>query len=380
MINPSPFTLIYQSADEPEMDFEGSVSVDTAADPPAGGGAATESQPTDEPTGEAAATVSESATMTSQVATLNEIAPELVEYMKTLNPNLRRTLLASSFAQSSTEEGHSATDNLALVIKDLQRHKKVLKIALWDVNAWIGPLGRIIDPLNKAQARFTFFELHAPLPVGLVSTPECVNSWLRELLHEDNKRLSKKVREEMMHNIIFNEFCEHARAVHERVGVEFLVGITQNMIAGKRKDKPPFWNYYSASSESDQIFLISVYKLREYAKQAGRPFDVAVAMLVIGELLVDINSNKKLKYHKDTGCIFDFNEENEDIVHSLKELKIEDSCLALIDKEYRQAAADMIEVLRTYPNDEEEKKEETAAPPEEDYGYWVKALTALGEE
>jgi hypothetical protein len=215
------------------------------------------------------------------------------------------------------------------------------------------------------------------LPVGIISPPERVIAWVREALNRQNKRLTKKAREEIEYcNIIFNDFYMNANGIYEDLGVNYLVGITQSMIAGQRKGDPPYYNYYSASHANK--LLISAYKLREYAKEAGRPFEVAVASLVIGELLVNLNAKNGLKYHSpDTGCLFDFNEENENIIYSLKDLKIEDSCLGLMDEKYRDAAIAMIDVLRSYTNEEEEEKPQPAQ--KEDNSYWLEKLRALAE-
>jgi hypothetical protein len=377
----SPFTLIYQSYDLPgesTTSVTGSDSTGGATTvedlPPAG--EATIDSGLAEHTDTAAATAME-ATLDAQIATIEEAAPELVESINALNSNLRRALLTNSFAQTSSGDGTVAARMLAPVVEDLGRNKQVQTVALWDVNAWVTHLARVIEPLNYAQPLFTFFDYHIPLPVGLISPPERVIAWVRAALNHQNKRLTKKAREEIEYgNIIFNDFYENAKAVYEDLGVDFLVGITQSMIAGQRPGKPPFYNHYSTSQ--DKTLLISAYKLREYANEAGRPFEVAVASLVIGELLVDINKNRELIYHTpDTGCLFDFNEKNENIIYSLKDLKIEDRCLGLIDEEYRDAAASMIEVLRSYTNEEEEEKPKPAQ--EEDNAYWLEKLRALAE-
>jgi len=305
------------------------------------------------------------------------IASELFDPIQNLNPKLKQTLLASCFEQISLgSDEDQAREDIEIVIGDLQRHKNVITVGLWDVNAWVGQLPAIVKVLNEAQPHFTFFELLAPLPSGLISAPERLMSWLRPLLHKQKKRLTKKIREELHYNIIFDDFYKHAKTVHGQTGVAHLVGITQNRIAGCPKDKPPYWNYYTASRK--KTHLISVYKLREYAAQAGRTFEAAVAMLIIAELLFKLNSNKELKYHEDRGCLFDFIHKDENMINSLKELKIEDSCLALIDNKYRQTAIDVIKALRNYQG--EEKKEKSARIEIEDETEWIEKLIALGRE
>lgn len=378
----SPFTLVYQSSDLPDVSTtsvtssEGTaVATDREDSSPTREGTKVDSRSAEQTA--TAGNVTMEATLDEQIATIEEAAPELVERINALNPNLRRALLTNSFAQTSVGDGSVAVRMLAPVVKDLGRNTQVMTVALWDVNAWVTHLARVIEQLNYAQPLFTFFDYHIPLPVGLISPPERVIAWVREALNRQNKRLTKKAREEIEHsNIIFNDFYENAKEVYQDLGVNYLVGITQSMITGQRQGHPPYYNYYSASR--DNTLLVSAYKLREYAKEAGRPFEVAVASLVIGELFVDINTNKELKYHSpDTGCLFDFNEENENIIYSLKDLKIEDRCLGLIDEEYRDAAAAMIEVLRSYTNEEEEEKSQPSQ--KEDNSYWLEKLRALAE-
>jgi hypothetical protein len=314
--------------------------------------------------------------LASQLEYIRRAAPDLIDPIASLHPALQRTLLAGTFAQAVAEAGADAIATLKPVIEDLRRRDDVTTVALWDIDARVGGLPRIIEALNRAQELFTFFELQAPLPAGIVSRPERIIAWVRKRLHQQDKRLSKKAREEITHNVIANDFFKHATAVYQRLGVKYLVGITQGMIAGEEDDGSLYWNFFTDTDGAR--LLISSHDVRRYAKEAGRPFQVAIMMLVVAQVLLDVNAEAGLDVHPDTGCIFDENIHRDNVVISIRELKIEDRCLSLMDEKYREAAVKMMDVLRSYPGEEPEAS--PAADEEFDTDYWLELLTKLGEE
>ena len=312
---------------------------------------------------------------------IRQTAPGLARSLKALPPRLSNTLLATSFSHDALAAGTDvAVETLKPVIKDLRRGDTTLTVALWDIDARVGELPPIINLLNECQPVFTFFDLQAPIPGGLVIRSENFAAWASERLE---KRVSKKQQEEFQNNLMFDDFYKHARGVYKDIGVDYLVGITQYMIAGE-EDGEFYWNYFSTSR--DRTILVSAFDVREYARQAGRPFEVAVAMLVIAQLLATIN--KKIGFHDDTGCLFDFNADRVSLIDSIKAAQIEPACLKLIDAKYRAAAEAMMEALRSYAKDEEPPPEmqgaaaENAAPPEEKRSdsYWLEQLKSLSKE
>jgi hypothetical protein len=108
------------------------------------------------------------------------------------------------------------------------------------------------------------------------------------------------------------------------------------------------WNYFAAYDK--RLGLVSTHELREYAKKAGRPFEVAVGMLICGKLLCAVNP--ELEYHeedeKDTGCMFDKNMKRKTIVDSIKKARIDERCLKRMLPKYRSVATALNEALRNY--------------------------------
>ena len=85
----------------------------------------------------------------------------------------------------------------------------------------------------------------------------------------------------------------------------------------------------------------------EYARQAKRPFEAAVAGIAISALLADINPS--IQFHPtNRGCIFDFNRHRDSIVTNFKDPKIEDECLKKMEPKYRDAAVALIKKLRGF--------------------------------
>lgn len=94
--------------------------------------------------------------------------------------------------------------------------------------------------------------------------------------------------------------------------------------------------------------LVSTYEMRNFAAQASRPFEAAVASLVIGELLALLSPG--LEFHEENrGCIFDFNGDRQSIVESLRQMQIEPECLRRIKPAYRTSADALITALRELP-------------------------------
>ncbi|HWT00860.1 MAG TPA: hypothetical protein VN256_11490 [Pyrinomonadaceae bacterium] len=365
----------------------------TTGDPdvPAGSTGAAMTQPGDPPppggstargitdTGGPGVPASAGDTAQNQIEAVGRAAPELAESLKSLNlnPNLQQTLLCTSFAQSAVGvNDEQAVETLRPVVADLQRGEAVLTVGLWDLDTRSGQLPQIINLINHSQPLFTFFEIQgAPLPTALTGRPERIREWVHRELKKRNKRMTKTIREElgeMGDNFIANEFYKHAKVVYKSLGVDYLVGVTQSMVAGADSEGP-FWDHFSASQ--GRTLVISTYDLRRYAREAGRPFEVALGMLVVAQLLVATSS--RLGFHDDTGCVFDYNDDRVSIVKCIRDLKIEDDCLSMINKKYRPAALAMFDALRSY---EGGAAEAPGQEEEVDYDYWLNELDKLGEE
>jgi hypothetical protein len=307
----------------------------------------------------------------TQLQEVRKVAPKLAEQLESFQPNLMRTLLISSFAQQAIPiDAKKAVQKLKPILADLKRSEEVLTVAVWDLGAQPGGLSDIISRLNQAQRVFTLFELQAPIPAGLVIQPDYFAYWGRVRMR---RRFSKKVLQEIKQNMMFDDFLKHAQRVHQTVGVDYLIGITPYMIAFTEKGELK-WNYFATCKK--KIVLASTHDLRRYAREASRSFPAVAIGVGLSQLLVAMN--KRLHFHENRGCIFDFNQERETIVDSIKKAQIEPDCLKLIKAKYRDATLTMLEVLVSYsegPGQEAPSQEEAENA---DASYWLEQLNKLG--
>jgi hypothetical protein len=218
------------------------------------------------------------------------------------------------------------------LVEKLGCKERVATVGLLDLGAWVSELPRLLEALNNAQRRFVFVELQTPVPAGMVKSEMSLETWAEKLL---GKQIEPSARAELQKNMLANEFMYFAGNVGMEHGLDVVIGMTPAMIAYEKEDGP-VWNYYSIGVGSTA--LISTYSLREYAHQAKRPYEAAIGMLVIGQLLA--LRNEHLDYHTETrGCVFDFNEQRGGLVQSLGSMRIDDSCLELIPDEGERLCA-----------------------------------------
>jgi hypothetical protein len=281
---------------------------------------------------------------TVRLRLIRNTEPQLGESLSRLKPQLRRTLLDSTFALAPHQEGaesvHLAIPALTRMTGELNRQPKVITAGIWDLGTHAGFLPRLLEKLNIAQGAFTFFKIQAAIPSGMVSQPARVAAWAREHL---GRSLRKKKREQILNNVLAEDFFRRAEEVRRDLGVGYLVGVTPSMVAGADADLI-YWNHFSTLS--GRLILASAYELREFAQEASRPFEAAIAFIAIAELLIALN--RRLDFHDDRGCLFDYNQSRISLVPALKEPHIEEGCLRLIAPSYREAAVTLMKVLRAY--------------------------------
>lgn len=264
--------------------------------------------------------------------------PAVAESLAALPDPLRRTLLASLFASGPTDAG-AAVATLSRIATELQRQPEVVRVGIWDLDALVGALPRIVEALNVAQPAFTFFEVQATIPAGLVSAPARVVRWATKAA-----TLGEKERREVANNVIADDFYRHAGTVRTDLGLDYLVGLTPSMVAGE-DEKEIFWNHFSAYQE--RLILASTYELAKFAREASRPFEALVGGVVVAQLLVAMHY-PELGFHADRGCLFDYNADRITLVRAAKRARIEPACLKKIRPTYRAAAAALVTALREY--------------------------------
>lgn len=295
-----------------------------------------------------------------RIRLLSDTEPRLADSLFSLKPRFRYTLVNSAFAFAPSEEESQSLQfvvpTLERIMDDLNRQSRVTKVGIWDLGVHAGFLPKLIERLNVEQPVFTFFKIQAAIPAGLISQPVRVAAWLR---HNLGRSLKKSERDEIENNVIAEDFFKRAEEVRSDLGVDHLVGATPSMVA-LAEDNMIYWNHFAASF--GRTGLVSGYELHDFASKANRPLEVAVAYLAIGELLVSLN--RRLDYHDDTGCLFDYNESRISIVKSLKNPRIEDDCLYRMLPSYRAASVQLMNTLQTYSREDEHPARRGSGTPQ----------------
>jgi len=98
--------------------------------------------------------------------------------------------------------------------------------------------------------------------------------------------------------------------------------ITRNMIAVDPQPGLPDYNLFAAQVSSDaNVFGISTFNLREYAREAGAPFEKTVLLICLSMVL---QVRWRIIPHKETfGCLFDLLMNRDDIVIALKKMRFD---------------------------------------------------------
>ena len=233
----------------------------------------------------------------------------------------------------------NVSDSVISVTRDLARLDKVHRVGLLDMGAWIGGLPTLLERLNEAQSMFTIFEVQAPLPGGLLKTSRGMAEWVAD------HRATQKIRNRDEHfapHVVFEDFLSAAESIRKGMGLDYIVGLTPALVAGVEPDGSVYLNHFS--SVLGDTILLSTTDLRQFTEDANRPFEVGVGALLVAALLVAVND--KLEYHDDTGCLFDYNDNRASLIPALRQLSIDEQCLHKMTQGQREAATNMLGVLR----------------------------------
>jgi hypothetical protein len=273
------------------------------------------------------------------------VAPTRAGVASKLKRTFNHTLVKTSFARAPAGSIAALVRSEAVpayehVLADLERRPKVITVGIWELGTRAGYLPWLIERLNAAQPLFTFFKIQAAIPSGLVSRPSRVSQWLADMLGHD---LAPEDLEAITDNVIAEDFFGRAERVRKEIGVEYLIGITPSMVAGD-DDGSIYWNHLSTSH--GRTILASAYGMHAHAHKAGRPFEVAVALVAIAQLLATLNT--RVQYHDDVGCLFDYTQDHRAIVKSLRQPMIEEVCFKRLAPRYQDAAAALVAALGDY--------------------------------
>lgn len=275
----------------------------------------------------------------------------LVKVFDKLEEPLRRSIVGTMRSFPSKEEGLRAG---SVILHELDRHPRVTTVGFWDIGSSAGFFPQVIRALNEAQDAFTFFDIVAPTPAGIISRPERVARWAAERLGQPLDAT------ELADNIIDEDFVSRAEPIREEIGVKSLIGLVPSMIAGPQ-GSGIYWNHFSVAFPARGVMLVSTYQLREFAARAGKPFEVAVGVVAMASLFLGISS--RLEPHDDTGCLFDYNGSRVSLVRNIRKPMIEASCMKRIPERYQAAAQAFVEVLSRFVPDAGRRAESDVKSP-----------------
>jgi hypothetical protein len=212
-------------------------------------------------------------------------------------------------------------------------------VGVWSLDAWLGKLSDLIEKLNRIQAAFTFYEVQAAVPAGLISRPERLVLWLEALGKEPPERAKRDIED----NLIAGDFFGLAEGIRKDFKLDYLVGITPSMVAGSETNEI-YWNHFSTFE--DRIVLASSYQLHEFAQSTGLPFEAFLTTVIISQVLV-ATSYPDLGFHDDRGCLFDYDASRVSLIDKVRKPSIDAECLAALKPLYREAAQSVADFIRS---------------------------------
>ena len=265
---------------------------------------------------------------------LKRSAPKTAEMFKQLPQPLKEAALSSSAPRAPLDwvrsprkaipEQSKLLSQFAAAVKVAGARAQATTVGLLDLGARVSGLPRIIERMNNAQDRIVFIEVQTPVPAGMVKTGAML---VAEFERAVDRPLRDDEKQDVGRNMLVNEFLTFAESVRRKNGLDSLVGITPAMLAFHQDDQT-HWNYFSYGN-GGPLSLVSTFDLRKYAERADRPFEAAVGMLIVGQI---ISTRNHLDFHAETrGCALDFNEDREDLVLSIRSMRFDAQCLLAIE-------------------------------------------------
>lgn len=212
-------------------------------------------------------------------------------------------------------------------------------VGILDLGAWVSGLPDLLKRLNKAQSRYTFLEVHTAVPSGLIKTKEPLVAWAEKEL---GRHTTQEEKSELVRNMLADEFFYFADSVRRQHKLDYIFGLTPAMIAFADNDGPKM-NYFAWGK--DRVAVLSTCDLREFASEAGRPYEAAVGMLIVTQTIVKCTP---LRRHKETHqCVFDFNTVRAGLIDSIRTMQIHDNCLQTLEKSSPEDASATLKLIRT---------------------------------
>lgn len=240
-------------------------------------------------------------------------------------PALGRTLLHALFAQPAAAQQAPTRDQLQALRRmvDQVQRSRSQTVGVWDLNSYVARLDQILTTMNEAQQWLVFFDVHAAVPAGLVLPAERVKEWVQSVWHQrKQKPLSAKELHSRLSQVgdavLMDDFAERADTVRQELGLDYLIGITANTIAAAEelREGEPITDYLL--QHQGRVILISSSGVREYAATARKPFELAMANLIVTGILAVDHPEPEWWHNEDVGCLFDLDYDRAGFVRNLR--------------------------------------------------------------
>ena len=209
------------------------------------------------------------------------------------------------------------------------------RIGIWDLDASAGSLPHVLDAIEDAQTYFSFYCVEAAFQLGLTSPGDHVAvDWKQ-------RTGGSMSRAEAAMNVSAGPIFAAAKPVLAALPIDWLVVVVKSMIADS-DDPNPWYNLFATTR--GRIVLLSTFDLREYAAEAGRPFEAAV----VGAALSMVLQTMVRSIRQIPGTIFDFCENRHDVVKIIRTPIIDQDNRKRIPIEILQPTEKILRLLTQY--------------------------------
>lgn len=244
----------------------------------------------------------------------------------------QKVMQSDNFVKALGEPSAANSPALAVERTALADNKERAKvnIALIDFDGKVSFLPDLAVKANEAQHYYNFEVDYLPLPSGAIRT---------DFADEKGKPAFPQLYVPLIEDYLLT--------VPEDLNVNKVCGLTRCRIAGVLEDGEIFINYRaSALDKSEAVSLISLYQLRDYAKQSAVSYAKATLYVCLS-MIVATDFNGDIIHPETVGCLFDDCDNRDDIVVGLKNMKFDhEKCRSRIINQEQLTAIDTLLALK----------------------------------
>jgi hypothetical protein len=220
------------------------------------------------------------------------------------------------------------------------RGKPRFRIGIWDIDVYAGFLFRVLEKLNDGQHLFGFTRIEATVPMGLTLSGDRTRQLVKGFGGDPNDP-------DIASNVFALDVLNASKPMRSSLDVDVLACVVSPMIMDyvDVEGTSLGWNFFSTARKG--AIVVSAYDLRTYAARAKRPFEAALASVVLASALCSVFA--QVEYHPETrGCLLDYCENRDDIVLMLRKLHVCEQTLQQIPNDARPDVLRMLAILDEY--------------------------------